>query len=67
MQLFEGVKVSKKLLNQAINDPNLTFGFEAEFFVVGAQEAIQNYLTKDLGTRDEGGGEFHVKKLGDVA
>ena len=66
MQLFEGVKVSKKLLNQAINDPSLTLGFESEFFVVGAQEAIQSYLTKDLGTRDEGGGEFHVKKLGDI-
>ncbi len=67
MQLFEGVKVSKKLLSQAINDPSMTLGFESEFFVVGAQEAIRDYLTKDLSTRDEGGGEFHVKKLGDMA
>jgi hypothetical protein len=66
MQLFEGVKVSKKLLNQAVNDPNMTFGIEAEFFVVGAQAALRELLTKDLDTRDEGGGEFHVKKLGDM-
>ena len=68
MQLFEGVKVSRKLLNQAINDPGLTFGFEAEFFVVGAQAALQKLLTKDASIRDggEGYGDFHMKKLGDM-
>ncbi len=69
MQLFEGVKVSRKLLNQAVNDPDMTFGFEAEFYVVGAQVALQELLTKDSTIKDggEGYGDFHMKKLGDMA
>lgn len=64
--ILEGVKTNRALINAALNDPNFTFGFEVEFYVVGAQAAIQQHLTKGLETRDEGGGRFYVKKLGDM-
>ena len=66
MLLFEGAKISQQLLQQAISDPDFTMGIEAEFFLAGAKTLIRDHMTSGLGTRDEGGGEHFVKKLGDL-
>lgn len=66
MLLFEGAKISQQLLQRAISDPDFTMGIEAEFFLAGGQTFIIDHLTSGLGTRDEGGGEHFVKKLGDM-
>jgi len=66
MRLVEGAKISQQLLRQAINDPDFTFGIEAEFYLMGANEVIQQHMTQGLGTTDAGGGEHFVKKLGDM-
>jgi hypothetical protein len=66
MRLLEGAKISQQLLQQAINDPNFTFGIEAEFYLKGANEVIHQHMTQGLETMDFGGGEHFVKKLGDM-
>ena len=66
MRLVEGAKISQQLLRQAINDPDFTFGIEVEFFLADAKPFIRQQMTQGLGTRDTGGGEHFVKKLGDL-
>lgn len=66
MRLVEGAKISQQLLRQAISDPNFTFGIEAEFFLADAKPFIRQQMTQGLGTKDAGGGEHFVKKLGDL-
>jgi len=62
MQLFEGAKISQQILRQAINDPDFTFGIEAEFFLEGANAYMQKYMTQGL----EDNGEHYVKSLRDT-
>ena len=66
MNLLEGVKISKSLLSAALQDPNFTFGIEAEFFLVGAQALLRQQMTQDLDTADVNGRDHFVKKLGDM-
>ena len=47
MFLFEGAKVSKNLINNAVNDPDMTMGFEAEFFVTGADKLLMDLYDDD--------------------
>ena len=66
MHLTEGAKISQQLIKQALADPNFTFGIEAEFFLAGAQTFIREHMTQGQETMDMGGGEFFVKKLGEL-
>lgn len=72
MQLVEGAKISQQILRQAINDPDFTFGIEAEFFLEGAHAFMQEYMTKGLETASgkslkySVNGDFFVKKLRDA-
>lgn len=63
MQLVEGAKISQQILRQAINDPDFTFGIEAEFYINGAHAFIQDHMTKGL----ESNGEHFVKKIRDTS
>lgn len=64
MQLTEGVKASQRLINEALSDPNLTLGFEAEFYLLGAQKAVEEHMTAGTKEVDTGDGVFHAKRLG---
>jgi len=66
MQLFEGAKITQQILRQAINDPDFTFGLEAEFFLKDASKFMLQYMTQGLERQAAGDGEYFVKKLGDV-
>ncbi len=75
MQLIEGAKISQQILRQAINDPDFTFGIEAEFFLEGAHAYMQEYMTQGLETASakiqtkvgEFADEYYVKKIRDVS
>jgi len=64
MQITEGVKASQRLINAALNDPGMTLGFEAEYLLIGAQKAIQSYLTQGMGQTPDG--NYHTRKIGDT-
>lgn len=64
MKLIEGAKISKQLVNAALNNPGFTFGSEAEFFYKGIDEFVTKYMTKDSELDAEEG--WHVKRLGDT-
>jgi len=66
MQLIEGAKISQQILRQAINDPNFTFGIEAEFHLKGAAAFMRQQMTQGLETMNHQDSEYFVKKLGDV-
>ena len=66
MQLFEGAKITQQILRQAINDPDFTFGIEAEFFLEGAIEFMQQHRNQGLERKQAMDGEYFVKKLGDM-
>ena len=65
MHLLEGAKISQQLLKQALADPNFTFGLEAEFFIAGAKSQFAEHMAQ-YGTTNHEGGEYFVKKLGDL-
>ena len=65
MQLVEGAKISQQILRQAINDPNFTFGIEAEFHLEGAAAFMKQQMTQGLETMSHQDSEYFVKKLGD--
>ena len=62
MQLVEGAKISQQILRQAINDPDFTFGIEAEFYIEGAHAYMQEHMTQGLETV----GDHYVKKFSDT-
>jgi len=74
MQLVEGAKISQQILRQAINDPNFTFGIEAEFYIEGAAQFMQDYMTSGQETithSSKVGGidyedEYYAKNLRDT-
>ena len=45
--LTEGAKVSQALLQQALNDPRHTIGFEIEFFLDGAKSLVSKTRSND--------------------
>ena len=62
MKLIEGAKISNQLVNAALNNPEFTFGFEAEFFYKGIDDFVTKYMTKGSELdADEG---WQVKTLG---
>jgi hypothetical protein len=64
MKLTEGAKISNQLVNAALNNPEFTFGFEAEFFYKGIDEFITKYMTK--GSELDENEDWHVKPLGET-
>lgn len=60
MELFEGAKVSSRLINAAMTEPAFTFGFEAEFYIVGAHKILRSILQSQETRGDE---DYYVKKL----
>lgn len=62
MKLNEGAKISNQLVNAALNNPEFTLGFEAEFFYKGIDEFVTKYMTK--GSESDDG--WQVKPLGDT-
>ena len=61
MKLIEGAKISNQLVNAALNNPEFTFGFEAEFFYKGIDDFVTKYMTK--GSELGPDGEWQVKPL----
>jgi hypothetical protein len=74
MLLIEGAKISQQILRQAINDPDFTFGIEAEFYIEGAAGFMQEYMTSGQETvthNSKMGGidyedEYYAKNLRDT-
>jgi hypothetical protein len=64
MKLTEGAKISNQLVNAALNNPEFTFGFEAEFFYKGIDEFVTKYMTK--GSELDAADGWHVKPLGET-
>lgn len=64
MKLIEGAKISNQLVNAALNNPEFTFGFEAEFFYKGIDEFITKYMTR--GSELDESEDWHVKPLGET-
>ena len=54
-------KVSKQLIDAAMNDRNFTFGFEAEFFYTGVDKFLESYLGRNQ-EYDEASG-WYTKQL----
>ena len=48
MEIFEGVKVSKNLLEQVLSNPKFTFGFEAEFFIESIGNKLRPIILKNI-------------------
>lgn len=48
MQLFEGAKVSQKLIHEALSDADMTLGFEAEFYLVGIGQFLEKTVAKGV-------------------
>ncbi len=62
--LLEGAKVRQALINQALADPDMTMGFEAEFYVLNAFKKMAGLYKKNSRmSRDK---FWYVKKLGDL-
>jgi len=64
MNLTEGAKITNQLVSAALQNPDFTFGFEAEFFYQGIDEFMVKYMTRNS-ELDEAEG-WHVQLLGDT-
>jgi len=62
--LFEGAKVRQALINQALADPNMTMGFETEFYVLNAAKRMAGLYKKNSSRSKDR--FWYVKKLGDL-
>jgi hypothetical protein len=62
--LLEGAKVRQALINQALADPDMTLGFEAEFYVVNAFKKMAQISQK--GAKLSKDRFWYTKKLGDL-
>lgn len=62
--LTEGAKVRQALINQALADPSMTMGFEAEFYVLNAFKKMAGLYKKD--SRRSKDRFWYVKKLSDL-
>lgn len=64
MNLTEGIKLTKNLLNQAFSDENITMGFELEFFVNDYQKIIRkDFLRNVTQITDDDGYTRYTKKV----
>ena len=59
-KLLEGAQLDQRLWTQVSNDPNMTFGFEAEFLILGLGPILQKIMKTNAVRR----GEYVTKVLG---
>lgn len=52
VSVTEGAKVSQDLIQKSMNDPDMTFGFEVEFYIQGVNQYIEDELTKNAHGED---------------
>lgn len=62
--LLEGAKVSQQAISQALADPRLQFGFEAEFQVIGADRVSASITAKSASQNPQG---EYVKDLSQLS
>ncbi len=62
MELIEGAKISKQLVNLALKNPDISFGFEAELFYKGIDYFVYTYMNRnaEFDVKEE----WYVKSLG---